>query len=583
MPLRSNNIFILLVSIATALLGFTLSASAATLSIDPSTVSTKVGGEFSVSISIDTEGASINAADVRLEFPSDVLEVVDIDRIGSVFAFWVSDPTYSNTSGTIEFIGGSSKGISGDSLHVLSIKFKTSGVGSGAIVPTSAIVTASDGKGTNVLSDSYGSSVASGSGVFVPEPVFRPEEIKVETPKEIVREAAVAANLPEAPEVQVPLYPDSSKWYSHKNNVTALWNIPDDVTKVAIEVDKKSNTEPSEVEETLVNGKELGVLERGISFIHVQFRNNVGWGDVTHYKVSIDTEPPLPFEITTTSRISDNPTPVITFDTQDALSGISHTLIIVDNNEAIRTESLTHELGPLKPGPHSIYVKVFDYARNSTEDVTEIETLALPTPSISFVSRSVSSGEAVFVTGSAIPNGFVDVIVLNKEGLEVTMKTAETDMDGSWEVSIIESLKTGKYQVFATARDMRGALSYPTERETTSIRSKVIFSLGVVEFGWFEIFLSTLILISIAVGVGAWRYVSEQSLRGAYIVIIVRDIKKFSDLLDGHIKTLEKELKNSKNKIDKESKVVIDHKLEQLKDTTKKMGKYLTEQTKKIR
>ena len=80
-----------------------------------------------------------------------------------------------------------------------------------------------------------------------------------------------------------------------------------------------------------------------------------------------------------------------------------------------------------------------------------------------------------------------------------------------------------------------------------------------------------------------WRYVSEQSLRGAYIVIIVRDIKKFSALLDGHIKALEKQLKSKKNKLSTESKTVIDHKLEQLKDTTEKMGKYLTEQTKKIR
>ena len=484
----------------------------------------------------------------------------------------------------MEFIGGSSKGLTGESLHVLSIKFRTSGVGTGAIAPVSAIVTASDGKGTNVLSQSFGASVASGSEVYIPEPVFKPEEVVVEAPKEVVREAVIAANLPDAPEVRVPLYPDSSKWYSHKRAITALWNIPDDVTRVAIEVDESPRTVPSKAEETLVNGKQLDIFEEGVTYVHVQFRNNIGWGSVTHYKVSIDTEPPLPFEITTSSRISDNPLPLLDFDTQDALSGISHALIFIDNEEAVRTTSATDTVGPLKPGRHSITVQVSDYAGNSVEDSIDIETLALPTPIISFVSRSVSSGETLFATGSAIPNGFVDVSVRDrKSGREVASEAVQTDINGSWEASIVESLRTGAYQIVATARDMRGALSYPSEPQDTRVRSKVIFSLGLVEFGWFEIFLLTLVLISITAGVGAWRYVSEQSLRGAYIVIIVRDIKKFSDLLDGHIKVLEKQLKSKKNKLDTESKAVIDHKIEQLKDTTKKMGKYLTEQTKKIR
>lgn len=578
-----HNTFILLVSTIVLFLSILISGvSAATISVKPENISTNEGGEFSVDILIDTEGGSINASDVQLNFPSNIIEVVEIDRTGSVFAFWVSDPIFSNSEGTIEFIGGSAKGLSGDSLHILSILFKTKGSGVGPIDPVEVIITASDGKGTNVFSISFDSLVSSESNVFVPEPLFNPEEITVEIPQEVVREAVKSVNLPEAPNVRIPLYPDEDKWYSHRSEVTALWDIPEDVTKIAIEVDKKLNTEPAKAESTLVNGKQFGVFDEGVSFIHIQFKNNIGWGDVKHYKVSIDVEPPLPFKITTLAYVSDDPSPVIEFDTQDSLSGISHSLVSIDGGNIFKTASSTETLGPLTPGVHNIKVQVFDFAGNSVEDTIGIEILPLPTPIISFISDSVSLGEAIFITGSSIPNGHVDILVQNLKGEEITTKTVETNTSGIWEASVIENIRTGKYQVFATARDIRGAMSHRSEPQKTKVRSKIIFSLGVIEFGWFEIFLSTILLILVAVGIGVWKYLAKLSLRTAYIVVVVRDIKKFAKIFETNLNNIEKRIYDKKNKINKQSKEEIDFEIKQIRDSVGKMDKFLSNLTKKI-
>jgi hypothetical protein len=578
-----NNIFILLISTAILFLSISVSSIlAATLSLSPENISTNEGSEFRIDVLIDTESGSINATDVRLDFPSNLIEVVGIDRTGSMFAYWVTDPVFSNSNGTIEFIGGSAKGLSGGSLHVLSVLFKTKGSGVGAIDGVEVIITASDGKGTNVFSESFGAIISSESEVFVPEPLFNPEEVAVEIPQEIVREAVKSVDLPEAPSIRIPLYPEEDKWYGHKSEVTALWDIPDDVIRVAIEVDKKPNTEPSRAEDVLVNGKQLGVFDEGVSFIHVQFKNNIGWGKVKHYKVSIDVESPLPFEITTLSYVSDDPRPVIEFDTQDSLSGVSHSLVYIDGGNIFKTASSTEDLGPLTPGVHSIRVQVFDYAGNSTEDAITIEVLPLQTPVISFISDSVSLGESIFITGFSIPNGYVDIVVQNLDGEDIVTKTTETNTSGIWEASVIENIKTGKYQVFATARDIRGATSYKTGPQKTKVRSKIIFSVGAIEFGWFEIFLSTIVLILVAVGVGVWRYLAELSLRTAYTVVVVRDIKKFSKIYESNIGNIEKRIYDKSNKISKQSKEEIDFEIKQLRDSVGKMDKFITDLTKKI-
>ena len=77
-------------------LSFTEQALAATLSFSPSTANVSVGNIVSVKVVVNTLGEAINNAEVNIQFPSDLLEVVSVSKSSSVFSLWVEEPIFSN-------------------------------------------------------------------------------------------------------------------------------------------------------------------------------------------------------------------------------------------------------------------------------------------------------------------------------------------------------------------------------------------------------------------------------------------------------------------------------------------------------
>ena len=67
--------------------------------------------EFAIDIKIDSAGQSVNAAQAKLQFSPQILEVKSISKEGSVFNFWLQEPVFSNAEGKIEFIGGQVNGL----------------------------------------------------------------------------------------------------------------------------------------------------------------------------------------------------------------------------------------------------------------------------------------------------------------------------------------------------------------------------------------------------------------------------------------------------------------------------------------
>ena len=103
--------------------------SAADFNISPVMGQFGLKQESSVNIKIDTADDSINAAQAKIKFNPGVLEVKSISKDGSIFNFWLQEPEFSNTEGMIEFIGGTTSGVSGASLQVLKINFIAKGIG----------------------------------------------------------------------------------------------------------------------------------------------------------------------------------------------------------------------------------------------------------------------------------------------------------------------------------------------------------------------------------------------------------------------------------------------------------------------
>ena len=569
---------------------FAFGSDAATLSLLPEARTFGIGQELSVDIKINTEDASVNAAEATIRFPASILELTSADKVGSAFNFWVGEPTISNEEGTLQFTGGTAKGISGGSLQILKMKFKAKGVGLAELTLHDAAVTASDGKGTNVLSALKGTSITVGTTIVPEAKPLSPAAIPVtpvtpalpvappivEAPTRIVREPVLAKGLPKKPELRVPLYPDESRWYNYSGEVVVFWSVPEDVIDVATGFNKSPFTKPQIPKKELFTGESFGVLDQeGVWYMHIRFRNNVGWGDTAHYKISLDTTAPRPFEINMDALVSDNPTPEVSYETQDTLSGISHALLFLNGKEPLKSTAVLTTLPPQPPGKHALLIRVFDFAGNSIEDDLEFEILSLPLPTIDFVTKTVSQGESVFASGNAIPNAFIDVKIFNAAGREVLKGTAATNAAGNWEFIAEASLDRGKYTLSAMSRDERGATSYSTEATGFQVKAKTVIALGPIDLGWFEIFILMVLLVASGVSITAWYYVSAKKTREAYRIIIGRDVEKLSSLLVAYVEKLEGPLKGLRELADPTRFTEATALVDKIKETIAKIKKYI--------
>ena len=541
-----------------------------------------IGQEFVVNIKVDTkdDNDGINASQATINFSSDVLEVVELNRNGSAFGFWVEEPSFSNKDGKVSFIGGTSKGISGHSLQILGIKFRARGAGQAILSIEDAVVTAADGKGTNVLSQTEGMNIGVGTKVVQPLPVEIPPEL-LEEPELVTREAIKAAKVPGPPVLRVPLYPKEDRWYNQVGNVKIFWELPDDVLQTATRVSQAKDQATGEKDEQLLTGKNLGVLEEGVWYIRVQFRNNIGWGELAYYKVQIDTTAPLPFEIRIDSEVSDNPSPGIDFETNDSLSGIKEYEVLIDGIVIGTTTSTTFSLPPQKPGEHKAVIKAYDMAGNVIQDDQVFEVFPLTTPTISFVTEVVGQEEFIFASGKSATLGFVDVELVNSRGQQVFFGAFEVDEVGNWEAVIEDPLPSGKYSLLVKARDSRGAVSYATDPVQIKIKAKTVISLGFIDLGWFEILVIVALLAAGGFSFISWRNLLGEKKKGAYATVAVRDVEKLSAILEKDLGDLEMCYMRQK-KVDPGIKSEIEALIARLRETLDKMKKYIRKEVEKI-
>lgn len=568
-------------------LGLATSSQAAKLYLTSEQNAFRVGDEFNVNIKIDTAGESINASEVRIFFPNSVMELLDTDNDNSVFNFWLEGPTISNENGEMMFIGGTPKGVAGSALQVLKLNFKAVGVGTAELVISSdAVVAASDGKGTNILSSVEGLNIAVGTETLPAQPVVVPESTAGEAPAQpelIQREPILASEKPGEPVLRIPLYPDQTKWYSHLGQTLVFWEVPDDIIKVATQIDRSPNGDPQNIEDQIFTGKNLGVLDEGVWYAHVQFKNNVGWGKIAHYQISIDTTPPVPFEITIDNELSDNPTPVIKYESQDSLSGIAQYSIIIDGANPVVAESNSFVLPVQAPGKHMVRVRAVDLAGNSVEDSLGFEILPLPIPTIEFITKTIAQEDYIFVSGKTKPAFFVDVHLSDSKGKEIFSGQTLSDELGNWETVIYKSLERGAHVLTANARDERGAVSYATAPQTIKVRPKTIISLGIVDLSWIEISIIGILIIISVISLFAWSYVSAKKTRQAYKVIVGRDIDKLSDLMIADIKKLKEWFRDQEKILPPKEKADVEHFLDKVSDTAAKIKKYIPSSVNKLK
>lgn len=171
-------------------------AYAASLRLSPASGSYASTRTFTVSVLVSSSDQAINAVSGRITFPTDVLQVVSVSKIGSVISFWVSEPSYSNNSGEVRFEGiVPNPGYTGSGGKIISITFRARTPGNALVRLGSAAVLANDGNGTNVLTD-LGHAEFTVTEAPVPEPEPLAPSVPVTPPTATSTDVASSTSTP---------------------------------------------------------------------------------------------------------------------------------------------------------------------------------------------------------------------------------------------------------------------------------------------------------------------------------------------------------------------------------------------------
>lgn len=346
---------------------------AADVILAPASGSYATGQTFTVAVRVAPSGSSINAVEASLSFDTGVLNVVSVNKDGSVFSLWTTEPTFSNSAGTITFGGGSPTPFTAQS-NLVNVTFRTVGPGSGNLRVANASVLAADGMGTDIFRTGGQATYTVTPGTPPPEPT--PTQPTPTSEPENNNEAIVFGDPPRAPEVGSQVFLDTEVWYQNTEGLFT-WTLPFDVSEVAIEIATSSDNVPHENTEAIIDPAidefriTRDLISDGVQYLSISFRNQVGWGAVTNRKIMIDTTPPEPFTVEVRPSNSQTGFPTINFEALDTTSGIAHYDMIIDDREPIRITPdearLGYLLGELTDGTYTIKVVAYDKAGNSRE------------------------------------------------------------------------------------------------------------------------------------------------------------------------------------------------------------------------
>ena len=466
-------------------LALPLLTHAATLSVSPGTGVYKTGATFTVTVFVNTAGVPVNAADGTLSFNPRELSVVSVSRASSIFNLWTTEPAFSNAAGTVTFSGGVPTGYTGTAGNVLSVTFRSLTSGAARVSLTGASVLAADGRGTNVLTGMSGGTYTLSAVENQPAP-------------EVIVEYVPPANTPNAPVITSTTHPDQNGWSKDTPAVLA-WSVPAGVTSVRTGLDKSPVAIPTKVYDSPIRTLTIDDLDQGVSYLHVQFRNEDGWGKVAHYKLSVDSEKPESFTITLPDdadlsspnqtlnlAIVDKASPVTKFKVQlDGAEGYEHTAS--GTNPTLPLSNLT-------PGYHTVVVEGFDSAGNSLIATFSFTITAFEKPLITEYPATLNSGVTPVIRGTTKPNATVKGTLTDALGVE-TIIDGVADGSGVFTIIPTEALATGRYTLFVRATDVSGGQSEPSDTVTIVVSEPGYVAIGSFLISFFSILIPLIALI----------------------------------------------------------------------------------------
>lgn len=545
-------------------------AEAATLSLSPNTGVYTSNSTFTVRVNVNSSGASINAAEGTISFNPKELSVVSVNRNSSIFNLWVTEPTFSNSAGTISFSGGLPSGYTGSAGNIMTITFRALGSGPAKVNISSGSVLANDGKGSNVLSSMNGGTYTLQAATAAP------------APEEVIVEYVAPANTPGAPNVSSPTHGDQKAWHTAKEAVLN-WDLPGGVVAVRTLLDSSPTAIPTKVYDTPIRTITLSDLDEGESYFHVQLKNADGWGKVTHYRLAIDSEKPTSINISQPEDFDkNNPEQVLKIEVEDATSEVKRFKIQVDTNEAFEvtreSESDTITLPVSEPGYHTAVVEAFDEAGNSIIGSISFNIESFEAPTFTEFPAEINEQVIPVLKGTTRPNAKVEIVV-SKNGTEPTKYEVQSDGEGHFTLIPNGRFSTGVYEISARATDAYGAQSSLSDPLKLAVQQPGFIRIGSLLVSVLSVIIPLILLTGLTI-VGTWYMIMylrrfrrqinkesnealdilhrefgalQQSLQEqAVLMSEARKTKKLSSAEAQMIEVFDKALQTSQRKVEKE-------------------------------
>lgn len=470
------------------------SAAGASLYLAPGSGTYVIGGKFSVAVKVNTGGAVINAAEGTISFDKNLLEVAGVSKGGSVFSLWTTEPTFSNTAGTVSFGGGVPRpGYNGAAGGVCTITFKAKKAGAARVSFTAGAVLANDGKGTNILA-------SMGSGAYTVSPqVNAPETPAVETkPKPIEKEEKPEGAYNE-PEIVSLTHPDQNRWYK-ETSAKFEWKLSDNISQVSVALNGLPVFDPGNKFDGRLADKEFSGLEHGLSYLHVKFYDNKKWGTTAHYRVMVDTKPPKPFAAEI-KEVGVGEWPEIHFETTDEDSGLDKYEIFIGSLErqafTASPDKKLIKLSDLSVGEHLAMIRALDKAGNYQVAAVEFNIAPIPAPLIINYTEEVRPLGEFFVSGTALANTAVEVFI--QKDNDIIKGSAQSDPNGSWFYAYDKGLSKGRHIAWAEAINKNGLRSEQSPRISFLVSPPVFATIGSFILNYFTVFVGLIFMIIVIV------------------------------------------------------------------------------------
>lgn len=454
-------------------------AAGANLFLSPATGTYGVGDSFTVAVMVKSGGgAGINASEATLTFDKTYLNVVSLSQTGSIFELWTAKPSFSNNTGKISYGGGLPDAYKGSAGKLFSVTFRALKAGSVQVPFSNAIVTASDGLGTNVFAG------ASAGSYTITEKQQKKEPVEIKKP-EPTAETTKSVILPPAPEITSSTHPNQDQWYGASKAIFD-WKILSSITGVSTALNESENSDPGPVPEGVIQTKTYENLTDGKHYFHLKLQNKGGWGPVAHRQVLVDTEAPArPKLDIDNGGDPTNPSVYLKIATEDKTSGLAKFKINLNNSDReIEPRNFIAEpyaVEKLSPGRYSATVAVYDRAGNLASSSITFTIDPLKAPVITDMPRSIKEREQLIIRGASFYPDATLVVFIGSGGTDPMRFEIKTDENGDWNYFQQDRLKKGNYEVWARIVDSRGAESLPSTKQfLTVVPPEIIATYGLL-------------------------------------------------------------------------------------------------------